>query len=191
LKFLILGGSFNPVHLGHLVMAQEARIQFGYDFVAFVPSLRPPHKNLASDPGWEQRLAMLELALRGDPAARVDDCEIRRGGTSYSIDTIRHFAGMAGIEGKPGLLLGDDLVPGFPSWRDPDSLAAEADIVCAHRSSALRLAFPFPHRYADNPLVAVSSSLVRSRIEAGLPFRYLVPDVVHDYIVAKGLYGAR
>lgn len=189
MRVLILGGSFNPVHIGHLIMAQELRLQFGYDKVLVVPSLRPPHKELSEDPGSAHRLAMLRLALEGDDSAQIEDCEIRRGGTSFTIDTVREIARRPGIEGKPGLVIGDDLIPGFPSWREPEVLAGEADLVCAHRSSAARLDFAFPHRYGDNPLIPVSSSLVRERARAGKPFRYLVPARVHDYILENRLYG--
>jgi nicotinate-nucleotide adenylyltransferase len=188
-RLLLLGGSFNPVHIGHLLMAQDIRAQFGYDLVLLVPSLKPPHKSLIEDPGPEHRLAMLRLALAGDGAMAVDDCEIRRGGTSYTIDTVRDVGRRYAIEGKLGLILGDDLVPGFATWRDPEPLVREADIICAHRAHAERLPFPFAHQYADNLLVPVSSSLVRSRIAEGRPFRYLVPATVHDYIIEERLYG--
>ncbi len=189
MKVLILGGSFNPIHLGHLIMAQELRLQFGYDRVLMVPSLRPPHKELTVDPGSQHRLAMLALAIAGDPFAEIDDCEIRRGGTSFTIDTVREIAQREGVEGKPGLVLGDDLVPGFPMWREPGVLASEAELICAHRSTAERLSFGFPHRYGDNPLIPISSSLVRERARSGLPFRYLVPAAVHGYIIENRLYG--
>jgi len=190
-KVLLVGGSFNPVHIGHLVTAQEVRIQFGYDLVLLVPSLRPPHKALDEDPGAGHRLAMLALAIGDDPTMAVDECEIRRGGTSYTIDTVRDLSERYAIDGKLGLLLGDDLIPGFPQWREPEILAGETDIVCAHRSALEPLRLDFPHRYANNPLVAISSSLIRSRAEAALPFRHLVPESVYDYIRQKGLYGVR
>ncbi|MDP3178940.1 MAG: nicotinate (nicotinamide) nucleotide adenylyltransferase [Spirochaetaceae bacterium] len=191
MKLLLFGGSYNPVHVGHLIMAQEVRRQFGYDLVALVPSLNPPHKPLASDPGPERRLAMLRIAIDGDPTFVADDCEIRRGGASYTIDTIRDLASRYPVLGKIGLLLGDDLVPGFGAWREPGRLAAEADIVCARRLHAERLDLPYPHRYADNPIVDVSSSMIRSRIAAGEGFRQFLPRAVCDYIVAEGLYGLR
>jgi len=190
-RLLLFGGSYNPVHVGHLIMAQEVARQFGYGLVALVPSLNPPHKSMAADPGPERRLEMLRIAIEGDPGLVADDCEIRRGGTSYTIDTIRDLASRYQVEGKIGLLLGDDLVPGFGDWREPGRLAAEADIVCARRLHAERLDFPYPHRYADNPIVAVSSSMIRARIAAGEAFRQFLPRGVRDYIVAGGLYGLR
>jgi nicotinate-nucleotide adenylyltransferase len=191
LRLLILGGSFNPVHIGHLIMAQEVRQQFGYDLVLLIPSLRPPHKSLDEDPGAEHRLAMLHLAVDDDSSMGIDDCELRRGGTSYTIDTVRDLCRRYPIEEKPGLILGDDLIPGFAHWKEPEVLARETDIVCARRGTQDRLELGFPHRYADNPLIAISSSLIRSRAEAGKHFRHFLPESVHDYILHEGLYGLR
>ena len=114
MRLLVLGGSFNPVHIGHLIIADELRAEFGYDLVVLVPSLRPPHKELEEEPGPERRLAMLSLAVGEDPGIAVDDCELRRGGTSYTIDTLSDISSRYAIEGKPGLIVGDDLVRGFP-----------------------------------------------------------------------------
>jgi nicotinate-nucleotide adenylyltransferase len=191
LRLLVLGGSFNPVHLGHLVMAEEARSEFGYDLALFVPSLRPPHKSISQDPGAELRIEMLRLAVGNDATLAIDPCEIERGGTSYTIDTLDELRGRYKIEGKPGFLIGDDLIPGFTSWRKPAELAEAADIICAHRSSDEELPMPFPHRYAHNSVVRISSSLVRERIASGLPFRRLLPPLVYEYIVQNGLYGLR
>jgi nicotinate-nucleotide adenylyltransferase len=189
LRILVVGGSFNPVHVGHLLMVEELRSEFGYDLALLVPSFRPPHKNIAEEPGAEMRLEMLRLAIEDDESLAVDDCEIVRGGTSYTIDTLADIRSRYSMEGKPGLLIGDDLIPGFPSWRMPGELAAAADIVCAHRSSAEELPLDFPHRYSHNSLVQVSSSMVRSRIAAGRPFRRLLAPAVYRYIVENGLYG--
>ncbi len=191
MRLLVLGGSFNPVHVGHLVMAEELRAEFGYDSVLLVPSLDPPHKALRDDPGAEHRLAMLRIAAEGEPSLRVDDCEIRRGGTSYTVDTLADIASRYPIEGRPGLVIGDDLIPGFPAWREPEAIAAAADLICAHRSSFEELPLGFPHRYAKNSLVAISSSMVRERIAAGRPFRRLLDRGVFEYIVERGLYGLR
>jgi nicotinic acid mononucleotide adenylyltransferase len=87
--------------------------------------------------------------------------------------------------------VGDDLVPGFPAWKNPDEIAEAADIICAHRSSEDELPMPFPHRYAHNSIVKVSSSMIRRRIAGGLPFRRLLASGVYRYIVENGLYGLR
>jgi nicotinate-nucleotide adenylyltransferase len=191
LKALVLGGSFNPVHVGHLLMAEELRSEFGYDLVLLIPSFRPPHKSLTEDPGAGHRLEMLRLAIEDDETLAVDDCEIERGGISYTIDTLAELRSRHSIEGKPGLILGDDLLPRFSEWRKPAELASAADIICAHRSASDELPMPFPHRYARNSIVQVSSSMIRERIAAGMPFRRLLAPAVYRYIVQNGLYGLR
>lgn len=191
MRILVLGGSFNPVHVGHLIMAEEARDEFGYDLALLVPSLRPPHKSVSEEPGADRRVEMLRLAVGDDASLAVDACEIERGGTSYTIDTLEDLRSRYPIEGRLGLLIGDDLVPGFPSWRKPEELEAAADLICAHRWSVDELPLPFRHRYAHNSLVRISSSMVRERIAAGKPFRRLLHPEVFGYIVENGLYGLR
>jgi nicotinate-nucleotide adenylyltransferase len=191
LRILVLGGSFNPVHIGHLLMAEEVRSEFGYDLTVLVPSLRPPHKSVADEPGADRRLEMLRLAAGDDPTLAIDGCEIERGGTSYTIDTLRYLSEHYPVEGKPGLIIGDDLVPGFPAWREPEKLAGSADIICARRSSAEELPFPYPHRYARNSIIQVSSSMVRDRIAEGRAFRRFLAPEVYRFIVENGLYGLR
>jgi nicotinate-nucleotide adenylyltransferase len=190
MRMVLLGGSFNPVHVGHLILAEEVRSQFGYDVALLVPSFRPPHKELACDPGPAHRLAMLRLAAEGDPTLAVDACELERGGLSYTIDTLRDVIARWRPEGKPGLIIGDDLAEGFASWRDPELIAAAADIVLARRAGSEPVPFPYPRLRADNSLVQVSSSLVRERAASGRAFRRLVDPRVFDYILRNGLYGA-
>ncbi len=191
MRLLVLGGSFNPVHVGHLILAEELRWEFGYDLALLVPSHRPPHKDAFDDPGPAHRIEMLRLAVGDDPSIAVDDCEIRRGGISYTIDTLAELRRRYAIEGKPGLAIGDDLVPGFPAWRDPEGLAEAADLICAHRSCDEELPLAYPHRYAHNSLVRISSSELRSRIASGRPFRRLLHPEVYRYISEGGLYGLR
>jgi nicotinate-nucleotide adenylyltransferase len=188
-RLLFLGGSFNPVHIGHLIMAEELCVEFGYDLVLLVPSFRPPHKDIVNEPGPVHRLAMLRLAAAGDPGLAVDDCELRRGGLSYTIDTLAEIAGRYPIEGKPGLVVGDDLIPGFGAWHRPAEIAEAADLVCAHRGSVEELPLAYPHRYAHNSLVQISSSMVRERISEGRTFRRLLDPSVYEYIREHGLYG--
>jgi nicotinate-nucleotide adenylyltransferase len=190
-RLLVFGGSFNPVHVGHLVVAEELSAEFGYDRVLLVPSRQPPHKDLLDDPGAEHRLAMLRAVAAGDPGIEVDDCELGRDGPSYTIDTLSDIARRHVIDGKPGLVLGDDLIPGFGSWRAPGSIAEAADIICARRLSEEELPLDFPHRYARNSVIGISSSMVRERIRSGKPFRRLLDPSVFRYIVERGLYGLR
>jgi len=192
---LVLGGSFNPIHLGHLLLGQEVANEFGYDRVLLVPSFMPPHKSILDDPGADARLAMARLAVAGDPLFEVDDCEIRRGGVSYTIDTIDYVKGRWQSAGKPGLVIGDDLVAGFGAWRDPERLARSCGLIVARRragldgTTAASQGLPYEHRIAHNLLLEISSTDIRARIASGKPWRLLVPERVATYIESHGLYG--
>lgn len=191
MRLLLLGGSFNPVHWGHLVLAEELREEFSYDLVLLVPAARPPHKELPSGGASpEERLEMLALAVAGNPGLAVDDCELKRPGASYTIDTIRGLPSRYPLEGRPGLALGDDLAPGFKDWREPEALAREAEIIVARRGGG-PFDLPYEHRRASNRLIPLSSSELRERAAKGRSLRYLLPEAVRDYVYAKGLYGAR
>lgn len=188
MRTAIFGGSFNPLHLGHLCIAEELLHALPCERVLFLPANIPPHKAL-DDPGPRLRLEMLRLSLAADPRFAVDACEIERAGISYTIDSIRHLVASGSVEPKPFLVIGDDLVEGFGSWKDSASILEESRIVVVHRSSSERLAPPFPHRYVDNAVFPVSSSLVRSRIASGGAWRFLVPAEVRKVIEEHGLYG--
>jgi nicotinate-nucleotide adenylyltransferase len=188
MKTVILGGTFNPVHNGHLFLAEELRCLLGYDHVLFIPSHIPAHKEVEADVGPAHRVRMLELALEHHDYASVDTSEIERGGVSYTVDTIRQLLQQGRIRGKPGLVIGDDLGQGFHAWREADAVAELCDIVIAHRESRKERAFRYPHRYIDNLMLPISSTEVRERLLRGLPVRHLVPESVFFYIERQGLY---
>ncbi|TFG84498.1 MAG: nicotinate (nicotinamide) nucleotide adenylyltransferase [Spirochaetales bacterium] len=188
MKLLVLGGSFNPVHIGHLILAEEVAVQFGYDRVLLVPAFAPPHKALVEDPGPEERLAMLSLAVAKDPLFAIDDSEIRRGGPSYTIDTLAKIACDSALEGKPALVIGDDLADGFSSWRRPEEILRLADLIVARRSGK-PFQLEYPYRLAGNLLIPISSTMVRDRVRMGGAWKWLVPEAVAHHIEKHGLYG--
>lgn len=191
MRTVVIGGSFDPVHIGHLFLAEEARCELGYERVIFIPSHKPPHKNLSNEATAEQRLEMLRLACDEWGFAIVDDTEIRRGGVSYTVDTIPEILRRHSISGNPGFILGDDLLSGFTTWKSHELLPQMVDIIIAHRLFESRLDVPFRHRYLDNLLLPVSSSNIRQRVREGRAFRHIVPDRVFHYIESNNLYGKR
>ena len=189
MKALVLGGTFNPVHYGHLFVAEEVRTTLGYDAVIFVPANQPVHKDSGPVIGPAHRVAMLRLAVEGYPPFIVDDGEITRGGPSYSIDTVTDLVPRHGITGKPGFVIGDDLVAGFPAWKNVDELVRVVDLIVARRTSAAPARLPYPHRTVMNAILPISSSEIRQRLSEGRSARFLLPDRVLAYIEDNNLYG--
>lgn len=189
MKAAIIGGTFNPPHIGHLQLAEEVLQSGGYDRVLFIPSNKPAHKEVAWGVSSAFRLEMVKLAIQGWPGFQLEACEILRGGVSYSIDTVDCVLKNYDLEEKPGLVIGDDLFQSFHTWKDADTLATRADIIVAHRLFHHTLDFSYPHRYLDNKLLPLSSSEIRERIAQGKPWRALVPSSVYEFIMDNRLYG--
>jgi len=189
MKLVMLGGTFNPPHLGHITIAESVRERFSYDRLVLVPSFNPAHKEIENKVSYEQRRRMVELSIQGLSGVFISDCEFERKGVSYSIDTIRYLKDTYTNGEKPGLIIGDDLVKGFTRWHQAGQLALEADIIICHRGDPADLDFPYPHIYFQNPIVQASSTeirhMLRDRNDTG---SLLHPDVL-EYIRKEGLYG--
>lgn len=195
MKIAVIGGSFNPVHIGHLALADEVRCTYGYDRILLIPAYAPPHKELSGGASVQDRLAMLNLASEGVSWLSVEPCEIDREGISWTIETLEYLlASRPELEGPPGLVIGADLAPGFSGWKRASDIARIARIILARRPPDYRegltepCEFPFPCDRLENPPLAISSSGIRERIASGKSWRYLVPDGVYRYIEEHGLY---
>lgn len=187
----IFGGSFDPIHLGHLIVAEFAREQLGLDEVRLIPARLPPHKQSRSLTAPSARLDMVELALAGNPGLVADSRELRREGPSYTIDTLESLKS-EDPKADLFLLLGADMLADLPNWHRPEDVQSIATLVLADRAEAsphhgndppIR-----PGRRLDMPRIDISSSLIRQRHSAGLSIRYLVPAAVAAYIEVHGLY---
>ena len=187
MRTVIIGGTFNPVHNGHLYVSEELKIQMGYERVIFVPSNISAHKSSAELVPAYNRIEMLKLALR-DSNSLIDLCEIERGGISYMIDTVKSVKSRYKVSGRVGLFIGDDLVTGLKDWHNVDKLLDAVDIVVAHRNSRSELESSLTYKYIHNVTINISSSDIRERIRLGKAIRYLLPDDVRRYILDKGLY---
>ena len=186
MELLILGGTFDPPHLGHLHLADMASHHFGGVPVLFIPAFVPAHKNRQDVSSPSVRLSLLKAALEGTEW-RADTLELDRGGTSYTIDTIRELKERYRLSGPPGFIMGDDLAAGFSRWRQPENIVREAQIVLAARQGGAD--FSYPHVALDNAVLPISSTDIRRRICEGRAFRFLLPSGVYDLITEKGLYG--
>jgi nicotinate-nucleotide adenylyltransferase len=196
MKVGLLGGTFNPPHLGHLVMAQEAHARLGLDRVVFMPVYSPPHKVVENEPGVDQRVALCELAVAGDPRFVVSRLEADRPGRSYTVDTLRGLH-ESSPEDELTFIMGGDMAYSLPTWHEPEAVLSLATLGVAERDGVARaditehlagLAGADRIRFFDMPRLDISSSLIRRRAAARQPLRYLVPDAVAEYIVSEGLY---
>jgi nicotinate-nucleotide adenylyltransferase len=189
MRFAILGGSFNPVHIGHLFLADTALTALGYDRIILVPVHTSPFKTGIQGASPKDRLDMLAASIPADSRLTIDDCEIRREGVSFTIDTVRDIIERYRPEGKPGLILGDDLAGDFHRWRNADEIAALADIIIGHRLSAENIPFSYPYKQLDNEILNLSSGSLRGRIAKGEAWAYLVAPGARFIIRDRGLYG--
>ena len=187
MKIAVFGGTFNPIHCGHLFLAEQV-LHLGYERIIFVPSFRPAHKDIDTKDSPGLRLQMTRLACADREEFIVEDCEILRAGISYTIQTIEDLMKKYTISGKPGLIIGDDLVAGFDSWKMADVLRKTVRIIIAHRTTGERFPFDGDHLYIDNAILPLSSSDIRRRIVEGRAYRYLLPEVVYAFIRSRRLY---
>jgi nicotinate-nucleotide adenylyltransferase len=194
----ILGGTFDPIHIGHLAAAEEVRERLGLERVIFVPAGMPPHKRDAVVMPAEHRLAMVKAAIEGNAALDVSRVEIDRTGPSYTIDTVETLRGDARGDEPITVILSAESFRGLPSWHEPERLLGMSRIAIVPRGG---LAAPgkgwieehFPGVQArivalEAPRLRLSATEIRARVAAGRSIRYLVPDAVIRYIEDHGLY---
>jgi nicotinate-nucleotide adenylyltransferase len=194
----LLGGTFNPPHIAHLVCAQEACVQLGLDRVVFVPVHAPPHKEVEADPGVEHRVELCRRAVAGDERFSVSRIEADVPGRSYTVDTLRRLH-ESSPEHELTFIVGGDMAQALPTWHEPEAVLALARLGVAEREGVRRadigdrlsgLCDADRIDFFDMPRLDISSSMIRRRVAAGRPIRYLVPDAVADYISSARLYEA-
>lgn len=217
MKIAIFGGSFNPLHIGHAMLADTIMKELGYDKIFFVPTCIPPHKEIHGGASTAQRLEIVTAFCKSEAHNyfEVEPCEIERGGVSFTIDTVRYLTEKykLQLEGKIALLMGEEIAAEFDKWKDPDKIAELCDLIIVPRypdyfgqkisevkntpignySGDFKVKFKkenfkYPCKVLDIPLIPVSSTEIRGRIASGLSFKYLVPPAVFDYIEENHLY---
>lgn len=192
----VLGSAFNPPHLGHLALAQEALWQLGLEEVVLVPTGDAPHKRIVDDPGREARMEMTRLAAADDSRFSVSSSEVDREGPSYTYETLEALAEER-ADRELVFVMGADAAVGLESWREPGRVVELASLAVARRAgvsdpevtATLRsLGCEDRATMLEMPQFGVSSSAVRERAKQGRPLRYLVPDRVAEFIEARGIY---
>lgn len=197
----LYGGSFDPIHFGHLISARGIAEQLGLDRVVLIPSARPPHKQSVSLTDPAHRLAMAALAVEADPLFGVSDLELRRHGPSYTFDTVTEFRNMMGPDVELAWFIGGDTLTELPTWYRVAELVKIVRIVTAvrpgwspppigHLAAAVgeQSAMQLLADCLRTPAIDISATDIRGRVRAGKPIRYLVPDEVASYIMKHSLY---
>ena len=217
MRIAVFGGSFNPLHNGHAMLADTIVKELHYDKVLFVPTFIPPHKIVNESIAAEHRLGMVKAFCHSVPdnVFVAEDCEIRRGGVSYTFDTLTFLAEKYKnlLDGKLSFVMGDEVAAEFHKWKNPDGIAQIADFIITHRypdagvlESKLvknipgkdyagdfkarfdEKKFGYPCLYLKEPMLPVSSTQIRGRILENRSFKYLIPPAVYDYIKEHKLY---
>jgi nicotinate-nucleotide adenylyltransferase len=192
----ILGGTFNPPHLGHLICAQEALIQLELDRILMIPAGVPPHKAVSEDPGQTHRLELCRRAIQGDPRFEVSALEMERVGLSYTVDTLAEL-NRAAPHDELFLIVGGDVAASLSDWRSPERVLALATLAIARRRGTSRSAIEITlgripggerARFFRMPPIGISSTEIRERVQRHESIRYLVPDAVVNYIDENQLY---
>lgn len=193
----LMGGTFDPIHYGHLILGEQAREQFGLDRVLFVTAADPPHKAGQQVTPVQHRFEMTRLAVEGNEHFECSSIEMERPGPSYTVDTIRQILGHYGPGTSVYLLVGADEAVTFMSWREPYVIQELATIVVADRAggfaardvmAALPADFASRIIFLKMPGVDISSTELRARVAAGRSIRYLTPENVENYILKSGIY---
>jgi nicotinate-nucleotide adenylyltransferase len=177
--------------MGHLLLADAVLSSLLYDRIMLIPAFQSPLKDESRGAGPKDRLDMLLASVSADPRFGVDDCELRREGISYTIDTVKDIARRYCPDGRLGLILGDDLAANFHRWKGAEELASSTDIIVAHRTSKEELPFPYAHTRLENPVIEISSGSVREKIQGGRGWEYLVPPGARCIIQDRALYGVQ
>ena len=191
MKLGIFGGSFNPPHIGHLIVAESVRDQLQFEKILFIPSANPPNKHDRSVAPAMDRLQMTRLAVQGNSDFDVSDIEAQRGGISYTIDTVTALAALY-PKANISLIIGTDNLLEFQTWKSPDEILSKVDLVAMTRPGFSTQA---DHgklskfvTFVNVPQIGISGTEIRRRVKTGRTIRYLVPQAVQEFIVKRGLY---
>lgn len=183
----IMGGTFNPPHLGHLLMAEQVGRQLALDEVWFMPTAQPPHAEGKQTIEAKHRLRMVQHAIKGNPLFKLQPYEVFKGGKNYTIDTMRHFL-QEFPQSEFYFIIGTDSANQLHTWREIDELVKLTQLVGVHRPGEKKYRGKYPILWVDSPLIDLSSTEIRLRVYLEQSIRYQVPENVADYIKRHRLY---
>ncbi|QED48711.1 nicotinate-nucleotide adenylyltransferase [Cytobacillus dafuensis] len=189
IKIGILGGTFDPPHLGHLIIANEVLNSFDLNEIWFMPNQEPPHKKKSNSIKDEDRVKLLKLAISEHPNFKLELIELERSGPSFTYETMKMLK-----ERHPDkqfyFIIGADMIEYLPKWRNIDQLVEIVQFIGVNRPSYSQKS-SYPILYAEVPNIEISSSLIRSRLKEGKTIQYMVPESVRNYIKEKNYYGSQ
>jgi nicotinate-nucleotide adenylyltransferase len=185
----LMGGTFNPPHLGHLMIAEQVKSQLGLDKVLFMPDNVPPHVDAKETISAQTRLEMVRLSIADNPGFGIEDIELNRGGVSYSYDTLVQLKELH-PENDYYFIIGGDMVEYLPKWYRIDELVKLVNFVGVTRNGYAKTS-PYPILWVDAPIFDISSTQIRKKVALGCSIKYLVTPTVEKYIREEGLYHER
>ncbi|WP_375712466.1 nicotinate-nucleotide adenylyltransferase [Liquorilactobacillus uvarum] len=182
----ILGGTFNPPHMGHLIIAEQVADQLGLERILFMPDAKPPHVDHKGSIDAIERERMVALSIEGNALFQMEECELERGGISYTYDSVK-FLKECHPDYELYFIIGGDMVAYLPKWHKIDQL-----VKMVHFVGVAREGYPqksqYPITWVDIPLINISSTLIRQKLSQHCSIKYLVPAAVEKYIYERGLY---
>ncbi|OHD13941.1 MAG: nicotinate (nicotinamide) nucleotide adenylyltransferase [Spirochaetes bacterium GWD1_27_9] len=187
-KIAIYGGSFNPIHIGHLLTGFDIIEKLGYEHIIYIPANIPVHKDSSGFPEPSHRLKMLNLSIKYTKFFLSSDIEIKRGGLTYTYDTVEELTKLLNYKAKFGVVFGDDLLAGLNKWKNIDSLQNICELICLKRDLSTKENIPYKITYLKNRVFSISSTEIRERVKSNLSIDYMVTKEVKNYIVRKKLY---
>lgn len=184
----ILGGTFNPIHIGHLILAEEALVKLNLDKIVFVPTYIPPHKSVEGSVKPQDRLKMVELAIADNPKFELSRFEVESKKKSYSVDTLKEFRRVNGDDAQLYFITGSDLLKDLFSWKNVNDIFKMSKFVVANRPGYPVTDVPKEVETVVITPIEISSEDIRRRLKQGRSIRYLVTDKVRGYIIERNLY---
>lgn len=187
----LFGGSFDPVHIGHLITASYVMTERRLEKIVFIPSFLSPFKVMTGHSDASHRMNMLRLAIDDFPGFEIDDIELQRMGVSFTIDTINEYHK---VYDKVDLIIGYDNLTSFDKWKDPESIVEKADLVVLPRKWGQNhepleeSRFARYVTYSSSPVIQISSTMIREKVKRGESIRFLTPPAVEDYIYTNNLF---
>jgi len=189
MKIGLLGGTFDPIHMGHLIIAEWIRESRGLKKIIFIPTALPPHKKNVKMTDKKDRWEMVKLSIRDNPKFEISDIEIKKENVSFTVDTLKEFSKG---DNEIYFIIGGDSLKEFPTWKDPDEIIRLSNVVVARRpnyeDNGEKFVYSDKVIFSDSPEISISSTQIRERVKEGKSIKYLVHPAVEEYILKKGLY---